>query len=67
MTDLARAYNYDEFVDEKVDPWLRFETSPALGQPAPDFELTTLDGQTVKLSTLWRVNKYTVVEFGSIT
>ena len=65
--DLLAAYNYDIFIDEKFDRWSNFEASPPLGQPAPDFPLTTLDEETVQLSAIWRQTPYTVVEFGSLT
>lgn len=61
------AYNYDEFVDEKFERWMRFDESPPLGEPAPDFPLTTLDGETIHLSDVWRSAAYTIVEFGSLT
>jgi hypothetical protein len=64
---ILAAYNYDTFVGEKVEPWLNFEESPPLGQPAPDFPVTTLDGQVVQLSEVWRKAAYTIVEFGSLT
>ncbi|RME47190.1 MAG: hypothetical protein D6791_06465 [Chloroflexi bacterium] len=67
MDDVVLAYNYDEFVDEKFERWMRFDESPPLGQPAPDFPLTDLDGRTVHLSEVWHEAAYTVVEFGSLT
>ena len=67
-TELIERYNYDEFMPEKVLPWLNFDASPALGQPAPDFPLWRLeDGQETSLSTIWAANTYTIVEFGSFT
>lgn len=65
--DIVVAYNYDEFVGEKVDRWLNFDASPPVGEPAPDFPLTALDGETVHLSDVWRSATYTIVEFGSFT
>jgi hypothetical protein len=41
--DLIARYNYDEFVPAKFEPWLRFDHSPPLGGPAPDFPLWQLD------------------------
>lgn len=69
MTDsnLTTAYNYDEFVPEKVLKWLTFDKSPALGEKAPDFPLWNLDGSETSLSQIWSQNRYTVVEFGSFT
>jgi hypothetical protein len=60
-------YNYDEFVPAKFEPWMRFNESPPLGQKAPDFPLTRLDGPTTNLSEIWAENSYTIVEFGSFT
>ena len=42
--DLLTRYNYDAFVPEKFEPWMRFDESPPLGETAPDFPLTALDG-----------------------
>ena len=66
-SDLATRYNYDEFTPEKVFPWLSFEASPALGQPAPDFPLWHLDGRQTSLSEIYSAHTYTIVEFGSFT
>lgn len=65
--DLVRRYNYDEFIPAKFEPWMRFESSPPLGQPGPDFPLWDLDGAETRLSTIWSQNLYTIVEFGSFT
>lgn len=67
QSDLVTAYNYDEFMSEKVLPWLSFDNSPSLGEPAPDFPLWQLDGTETNLSDIWRQNRLTVVEFGSFT
>jgi hypothetical protein len=64
---LLSRYNYDEFIPEKFDRWLRFEASPPLGQPAPDFLLWRLDGSETRLSAIWSSHTYTVVEFSSFT
>ena len=64
---LIEAYNYDTFVQEKFERWMTFDQSPALGQPAPDFPLTTLEGEVVQLSDIWRGATYTIIEFGSLT
>lgn len=66
-SDLIEAYNYDTFVEENFARWMRFETSPPLGEPAPDFPLTQLDGGTTRLSEVWRQARLTIVEFGSFT
>ena len=64
---LLKRYNYDEFIPAKFGHWMRFDQSPALGTPAPDFPLWDLDEQETNLSAVWRSNLYTVVEFGSFT
>jgi hypothetical protein len=66
--DLIRAYNYDEFVDDKFEHWMQFDHSPALGERAPDFEVTDLaGGGSTRLSHVWGAHRYTIVEFGSLT
>ena len=61
-------YNYPDFVFEYFRPMARFDESPPLGEPAPDFPLWRLEdrGET-RLSEIWSQNAYTVVEFGSFT
>ena len=65
--DLISRYNYDAFTPEKFAPWMRFDQSPALGQVAPDFPLTRLDGSTVHLKEVISAHTYTIAEFGSFT
>lgn len=65
--DVIVRYNYDEFVPAKFMPWLNFQNSPPLGQPAPDFPLWRLDGTETRLSAVWAAYAYTIVEFGSFT
>lgn len=66
--EIVIRYNYDEFVPEKFQPWMRFDESPVLGEPAPDFPLVRLDDEsTVQLSDIWSNHVYTIVEFGSFT
>ncbi len=69
MTDqeLLTRYNYDEFVPAKFSPWMRFQESPPLWEPAPDFPLWDLDGNEGSLSQIWSQHAYTIVEFGSFT
>ncbi len=70
MTDhnLLQRYNYDAFVPENFEPWMRFEQSPALVEPAPDFPLWRLDNQSAtSLSAVWGAHRYTIIEFGSFT
>ncbi len=66
-SDLLSRYNYDAFVPANFEPWLNFEASPPLGQPAPDFPLWKLDGSETHLSKIWSGHTYTIVEFGSFT
>lgn len=65
--DLLESYNYDHFVLEKFEPWMRFSESPQLGQLAPDFPLYHIDGGEIKLSQIWSTNLLTIIEFGSFT
>ena len=67
QNDLVKKYNYDSFVSEKFEPWMNFDTSPVLGQPAPDFPLWDLSERETKLSIIWSSHLYTIVEFGSFT
>jgi hypothetical protein len=61
-------YNYDKFIPENFEPLMRFNKSPALGVPAPDFPLWNLeDCQQTSLKDLWSNHLYLVVEFGSFT
>ena len=66
--ELLEAYNYDSFVPQKFGPWLRFNESPPVGKPAPDFALWRLEERSqVMFSEIWSANMYTIVEFGSFT
>jgi hypothetical protein len=65
--DLLSRYNYDEFIPAKFEPWMNFEASPPLGQPAPDFPLWDLERLETRLSAVWSRHAYTIVEFGSFT
>lgn len=65
--ELLSQYNYDEFIPEKFERWMKFEASPELGQPAPDFPLWQLDRRETSLSAIWFAHTFTVVEFGSFT
>lgn len=60
-------YNYDSFVPEKFEPWMRFDQSPPLGERGPNSTLYTLDEEKILLSDIWGDSLYTVVEFGSFT
>ncbi len=66
--ELTRRYNYDSFVPEKFEPWMRFDASPPLGEKLPDFPLWQLeDRAATSLGALWGAHRYTIVEFGSFT
>lgn len=65
--DLISRYNYDEFIPAKFEPWMNFDSSPALGIPAPDFPLWDLEQKETSLRQIISQNLYTVVEFGSFT
>jgi len=66
--DLLRRYNYDEFVPDKLMPWMRFDKSPMLGSAAPDLPWGRLEDQSeTSLQAWWASDLYLVVEFGSFT
>jgi hypothetical protein len=67
-TDLLRRYNYDSFIPENFEPWMNFDKSPVIGEPAPSFPLWRLDDKSeTSLSAIWEQHRFTVVEFGSFT
>lgn len=67
-TDLLKRYNYDEFIPNNFEQWMRFDESPDLGTPAPDFPLWTMEDQAeTSLKEWWSKHLYLVVEFGSFT
>jgi hypothetical protein len=60
------AYNYEAFVrSSAVGMGAAFRGTVRVGDPAPQFALTALDGSTVRLAALR--GQYVVLEFGSIT
>ena len=65
--ELLTRYNYDSFVPENFNPWMRFHESPKAGSAAPDFPLWDLDQQQTSLSEIFSQRLYTIVEFGSFT
>jgi hypothetical protein len=65
--DLIKRYNYPSFTPEYVNPWLRFEDSPPVGQKGPDFPLWNLDERATRLSAVLERHLLTVIEFGSFT
>jgi hypothetical protein len=60
-------YNYDEFIPEKFERWMRFESSPPLGRKSDNFELWDLAGNLTNLMDVLSQSLFTVVEFGSFT
>lgn len=64
---LIERYNYAEFVPGKFETFMKFEESPPLGKPVPDFPLWELDGRETRLGAVWSAHTYTIVEFGSFT
>jgi cytochrome oxidase Cu insertion factor (SCO1/SenC/PrrC family) len=62
----GQEYNYPAFVrSSALGMSAAFRHTVRVGEQAPDFALTALDGTTVRLSDLR--GKYVVLEFGSIT
>ena len=64
---IVEQYNYDEFVPEKFEPWMRFADSPPVGSRIPDFPLWNLDRSETSLKAEINGHTYTIVEFGSFT
>lgn len=64
MSDI---YNYDEFVPEKFERWMRFDQSPSLGSKVNDFNLWYLEENKTSLVEILNQSQFTVVEFGSFT
>jgi hypothetical protein len=60
-------YNYDEFVPEKFERWMRFDVSPSLGIKTENFALWDLDEEPTSLEEVLNQFLFTVVEFGSFT
>ena len=65
--DLISRYNYDEFIPAKFEPWMNFDSSPMLGESAPDFSLWDLEQKETSLRQIVSLTLYTIVEFGSFT
>src|SRR2546421_11453565 len=67
MDDQARAYNTPDFALKMPDVSRLGETMPVrVGEMAPEFEVSTLDGQTFRLQDL-RGGRHVVLMTGSIT
>lgn len=64
---LLKDYNYRSFSrSESAGGSAAFKEELRAGDEAPDFELTSLDGGTVRLSS-FRGLRHVLLEFGSIT
>jgi peroxiredoxin len=64
---MADEYNYTTFtMSEARGKSREFAEVLHAGDDAPDFELPTLDGETLRLSA-FRGRKQVLLEFGSIT
>ena len=69
MFGFGRPYNYERFTAEMLDPEKMhdaFDDAPYPGDPAPDFEGRTLDGDSITLSD-YVGGKNVVLVFGSAT
>ncbi|MBI4489621.1 MAG: hypothetical protein HY694_11095 [Deltaproteobacteria bacterium] len=64
---IIQAYNYESFTrSESAGKSNEFKSSLRAGEDAPDFELPTIEGDRVRLST-FHGKKHVLLEFGSIT
>ena len=60
-------YNYESFSrSSSAGKSNEFKNSLRAGEEAPDFELSTLEGERIRLSS-YRGEKHLLLEFGSIT
>lgn len=67
MNDIEKAYNLDEFANPGSTPLNPGETMAAkVGAPAPDFEASTIDGTTVRLSDFRGIG-HVVIMTGAVT
>ncbi len=65
--NIKDTYNYESFSrSESAGKSSEFKNSLRAGEEAPDFELPTLQGERVSLSS-FRGKKHVLLEFGSIT
>ena len=61
------SYNYETFTrTQGAGKSAEFKVRLRAGDEAPDFELSTLEGEKVRLSQ-FRGQKHVLLEFGSIT
>jgi peroxiredoxin len=60
-------YNYESFSrSSSAGKSNEFKNSLRAGEEAPDFELSTLEGERIRLSS-YQGKKHLLLEFGSIT
>jgi hypothetical protein len=59
------AYNYDTFRRDMMKEHMHFRGGPKPGEPAPDFDLPTVDGGRLRLSQ--HRGRPVLIEVGSIT
>lgn len=59
-------YNYDTFRRSMMKEDMHFQGGPGPGDPAPDFDLPTVDGGRFRLSA-HRLQRPVLLEFASIT
>lgn len=65
--NIIGTYNYESFTrSESAGKSDQFKSFLRAGEEAPDFELSTLRGERVSLSS-FRGKKHVLLEFGSIT
>jgi hypothetical protein len=67
LENILEVYNYESFSRSvSAGHSGEFKNSLRAGEEAPDFELPTLEGKRVRLSS-YRGKKHLLLEFGSIT
>ena len=65
--NVRETYNYESFSrSESTGQSTEFKSSLRAGEEAPDFDLPTLEGERIRLST-FRGKNHVLLEFGSIT
>jgi peroxiredoxin len=65
--NIMETYNYESFSrSESAGKSTEFKNFLRAGEEAPDFEVPTLEGKTVRLSA-FRGKRHVLLEFGSIT
>lgn len=67
VQSVIETYNYESFSrSESAGKSNEFKNSLRAGEEAPDFEISTVEGERVRLSGL-RGKRHVLLEFGSIT